>query len=87
VQAQAAVTRELFIYPKAGQTNEQIARDREDCHRWAVGQSGFNPRVADVGSVGTTATRPAPAGSTAAKRADYLRADRACLAAKDYSVE
>jgi hypothetical protein len=86
-QVQVPVPRELFIYPKAGQTNEQIARDREDCHRWAVGQSGFDPRVEDVGSVGTTATKPTPAGSTAAKRADYLRADRACLEGRNYSVD
>jgi hypothetical protein len=87
VQAQPPVTRELFIYPKAGQTNEQIARDREDCHRWAVSQSGFNPRVTDVGSAGPTATSPTLGGSTTAKRVDYLRADRACLVAKDYSVD
>ncbi len=87
VQTQAPANRELFVYPKAGQSNEQLARDREDCHRWAVGQSGFDPRVADVGSAGRTATGQSSADSTGAKRADYLRAEGACLIGRNYSVE
>jgi hypothetical protein len=86
VQTQAPAMRELFIYPKAGQSNEQLARDREDCHRWAVGQSGFDPTATDASS----ASPPANTGrvdSTAVKRADYLRADEACLIGRNYSVE
>jgi hypothetical protein len=41
VRAQTPVTRELFAYPKAGQSSEQQATDREKRHRWAVAQSGF----------------------------------------------
>src|SRR5271155_5508622 len=45
--------RELFIFPEAGQSNEQLARDREDCHRWAVAQVGFDPRVPAARAAGT----------------------------------
>jgi len=86
MQTQPPATRELFVYPKAGQSNEQLARDRDDCHRWAVAQVGFDPRVV-AGSAGTNATSQSPADSTAAKGADYLRADGACLTGRNYSVE
>lgn len=73
VQAQQPVASELFMYPKAGQSTEQQARDREECHRWAAAQVGVDPTAA--------------AGTTAAHRTDFLRADRACLEGRNYSVE
>ncbi len=78
IAAQAPVT-ELFVFPNGDQSDEQLERDREACHRWAIQQSGFNPK----------ATAPHIKGSdrAMAKRADYLRADEACLEAHDYSVE
>lgn len=87
LQTQAPATRELFIFPDAGQSNEQLARDREDCHRWAAAQVGFDPRAAAAGSAGTAATSSSSADATAAKRADYLRADGACLIGRNYSVQ
>ena len=87
VKAQAPVVSELFMYPKAGQSSEQQARDREDCHRWAVAQSGFDPTL--VASAPTSPATPntTPADSTTTKRADYLRADAACLEGRNYSVK
>jgi hypothetical protein len=79
--------RELFIFPAAGQSNEQLARDREDCHRWAVAQVGFDPRVPAAGAAGTAATSSSSADSTVAKRMEYLRADGACLMDRNYTVE
>jgi hypothetical protein len=32
-----------FIYPDRGQTRDQQARDRWECHSWAVQQTGFDP--------------------------------------------
>ena len=75
--AQPAAPTELFMYPKGGQSTEQQARDKYECHRWAADQTGFDP------------TQPAggvTADSTAAKRTDYLRADGACLEGRNYSV-
>ncbi len=31
------------IYPARGQNQRQLARDRYECYRWAVAQSGFDP--------------------------------------------
>jgi hypothetical protein len=79
IDAQAAVATELFVFPNGDQTNEQLERDREACHRWAIEQVGFDPKAA--------APRTKALDHSAAKRADYLRADEACLEARDYSVE
>jgi hypothetical protein len=53
-----------------------LEQDRAVCQRWAVQQAGFDPDAA-----------PHTEASMARKRADYLRADAACLEARDYSVE
>ncbi|MGA8706334.1 MAG: hypothetical protein WB646_05025 [Steroidobacteraceae bacterium] len=33
----------LMVYPARGQTQDQLERDRYECHVWAVQQSGFDP--------------------------------------------
>ena len=71
VQAQAAGERELFIFTEAGQSNEQLARDRRDCERQAAREMGF------VQS----------ADADMARRDVYLRAEGACLMARNYGVE
>src|SRR5208282_5559425 len=69
---------DLFAYPKSGQSTEQQARDRYECHRWAADQSGFDP--AQSGGVSATAAPQAgniAAAATAAapnKRQEYMRA-------------
>jgi hypothetical protein len=87
VQAQAPTIRELFIFPEAGQSNQQLARDREECQRLAATRVGFAPRTPAGGSAETPATNLSSAGASAARREDYLRADGACLLARNYSVE
>jgi hypothetical protein len=79
IDAQAPVVAELFVFPNGDQTNAQLERDREACHRWAVQQVGFDPKAA--------APRSKASDRSAAKRTNYLRADEACLEARDYSVE
>ena len=32
-----------MVYPAKGQSNEQMAQDRQACNQWAVQQSGFDP--------------------------------------------
>jgi hypothetical protein len=32
-----------MVYPARGQTQDQLERDRYDCHVWAVQQSGYDP--------------------------------------------
>ena len=43
-----------FAYPNGGQSQEQQASDRFQCHQWAVSQTGFDP---------TTAPTVAPPGA------------------------
>ena len=64
----------LIVYPKNGQTEEQQGKDKFECHRWAAGQTGFDP---------TQATGAAAPG----KRSDYFRAQAACLEGRGYSVK
>ena len=33
----------LYVYPNAGQSEEQVKEDRYACHRWAVKESSFDP--------------------------------------------
>lgn len=67
----------LFVYPRQGQSDAQIANDRYECHRWAVDETGFDPSNPD--------SRLAQS-DLAEKRADYNRATKACLEAREYSV-
>ncbi len=34
---------EVFAYPKKGQSQEQFERDQFECHKWAKGQTGYDP--------------------------------------------
>ena len=74
----AASQADLFIYPKNGQSEEQQSKDRYECHSWASSQSGFDP-TQPLGGVDES--------QAAAKRADYQRAQTACLEARGYSVK
>lgn len=68
----------IFVYPKNGQSAEQQAQDRFECHRSAVAATGYDPTVAGGGVPGDVART---------KRADYMRAQAACLDARGYSVK
>jgi hypothetical protein len=68
---------DLFAYPKSGQSTEQQAKDRDECHKWAVAQSGFDPTQPTHDNQNEWAT----------KRDGYLRAETACLTARNYSVK
>ena len=47
----AAAQGGVYAYPLQGQTPQQQQVDQTECHRWAVGQTGFDP---------ASAPRPAP---------------------------
>ncbi len=74
---QPAPDGQLFVYPKNGASHEQQASDRYQCDISAVDQTGFDPTEAEGG----VSPEAAPA-----KRADYFRAEAACLEARGYSV-
>jgi hypothetical protein len=71
---QAAAPAELIAYPKNGQSQEQLGKDKFECHRWAVGQTGFDPT--QVGG-----------GDASGNRSNYQRAQAACLEGRGYSVK
>lgn len=66
----------LFVYPKNGQSQQQTADDRYQCHEWAVGQTGFDPTNSASDTQAATATPE-----------NYKRAITACLEARGYSVK
>ncbi len=74
----APPSRELYIYPKNGQSDQQQAQDRYECHSWASSQTGFDPTAPNGG---------VPPDQAAGRRADYDRAMTACLEARGYTVK
>jgi hypothetical protein len=76
--SQTGGSAETFAYPRNGQSDEQQATDRYECHRWAVDKTGFDP-TRTSGNVGGT--------EITTKRVDYRRAEGACLEARGYSVK
>jgi hypothetical protein len=72
---QAPIGTDLIAYPKNGQSADSQAKDKYECHHWAVTQSGFDP------------TQGATASATQPKRTDYMRAQAACLDGRGYSVK
>jgi hypothetical protein len=71
-------TGDVFIYPRNGQSDDQQARDKYECHKWAQNESGFDPTQASGG---------VPPDQANAKRAAYERAMGACLEGRGYSVK
>lgn len=67
----------LYIYPRSGQSAEQQKSDQYECHTWANTQTGYDPTKTS-GGVATD--------EAATRRVEYLRAMRACLEARNYSV-
>ena len=72
----SAAPQQLYVYPRQGQGAQQQAKDEYECHQWAVSKTGFDPTVAASGG---------DAG-TPSQRADYARADTACLEGRGYTV-
>jgi len=48
VQAPPGPDSRMYVYPKQGQPEAQVDRDRYECHMWAVKQTGFDPSAAEV---------------------------------------
>ena len=41
--AAPAFARDLYVYPAKGQSEQQLGKDRYECHSWAVKQTGYDP--------------------------------------------
>jgi len=69
---------DFFVYPKNGQSDDQQAQDKFECHKWASQQSGFDPTLSGGG---------VPPDQNASARSSYNRAMIACLEGRGYSVK
>lgn len=78
VSEQSPIADRIFIYPKKGQSEQQQATDRYECHSWSTDQSGFDPTKPGGNVADSEYTN---------KRNDYQRAMKACLEARGYSVQ
>ncbi|MBX5462747.1 MAG: hypothetical protein IRZ28_16860, partial [Steroidobacteraceae bacterium] len=86
----------IYVYPRNGQSEEQTANDRYECHQWAVEQTGFDPTSSETSGAGSEVNDPTQSDmagnaepSTAQRYAtasDYRRALIACLDARGYSA-
>lgn len=68
---------DLIVYPKNGQSNDQQAADRFECHSWAKRQTGFDPTQPGGG---------VQSGDVDRIRSNYNRAMSACLQGRGYQV-
>jgi len=65
---------QLSMYPNHGQSTQQQAKDRYECHNWAVGESHYDPSL------------PNGPGATEQQMETYRRSMSACLDARGYTV-
>jgi hypothetical protein len=70
-------TRQWFVYPSKGQSQEQQAKDRNDCNGWAAGQTGYDPNLPSQGGSSDQAQTMSM---------DYGRAMSACLEGRGYAI-
>jgi len=75
-------TERIFVYPRQGQSEELQAKDRYECHSWAVSQTWREPRKVSM-EEWTFIIKSLPE----AQRADYRRAESACLDGRGYTVK
>jgi hypothetical protein len=72
-----ASTEKIFVYPKLGQSEELQAKDRYECHSWAVSQTKYDPTQPVSGLAEAQVNK---------MHADYRRAEDACLDGRGYTV-
>lgn len=76
----------LFIYPRQGQSEEQQAKDRYECHSWAVSQIWREPRKVSM-EEWTVIIKSMAEDRRGQMLADYQRAQCACLEGRGYTVK
>ncbi|BFM08902.1 glycine zipper domain-containing protein [Halioxenophilus aromaticivorans] len=57
LSSRATASDTLFIYPAGGQSDAQLAKDRYQCYRWAVDQTGVDPNTLQLPKTGQTMVR------------------------------
>ena len=72
-------TDRVFVYPRQGQNEELQAKDRYECHSWAVSQTHYDPTIPSAGDM--------PEAQRNKMRADHQRAQGACLDGRGYTMK
>jgi len=58
---------QIIVYPAQGQSADQLAKDRYECHVWAVQQSGYDPSRPGANTANQVVVQPAtPPGANTA---------------------
>ena len=78
-------TERIFIYPRQGQSEELQAKDRYECHSWAVSQTWREPRKVSM-EEWTFIIKSMPEAQRNQMRTDYHRALDACLDGRGYTM-
>jgi len=65
---------QLSMYPNRGQSQQQQARDRYECHQWAIRESGYDPSQSNS------------PGASEQQMDAYRHAMTACLDTRGYTV-
>ncbi len=60
----SALAQGVYAYPRAGQSQEQQQRDEFECHRWATGQTGYDPRNPPPAPQSYASSPPPPSSSS-----------------------
>lgn len=63
---------QLYVYPAGGQSAEQLAEDRYQCHVWSADATDFDPTLG---------------AGTAVEAENYGRAFTACMEGRNYVVK
>ena len=61
VASNTRYTTQVYVYPSQGQSATQLDRDRYECYRWAVEQTGFDPSQPALAPHQRVEVIPAPA--------------------------
>ena len=78
VPLSAPSVEKLFIYPSQGQSEELQVKDRDECQSWAKSQTGYESTKSPAVDM--------PEAQRNQIRADYQRAQSACLEGRGYNV-
>src|SRR5262245_34521626 len=69
---------DVYVYPAKNQSDEQMARDKEECHDWAVKQTGVDPvQLAEAAAAPPKRSRVGAAPSAAVRSAPCAARSRA----------
>ena len=68
----------VYFYPRQGQSQEMLNKDRNECYRWAAGQTSYDPANPPPDNV--------PAAQRAQMNSDFQRAMGACMDGRGYTM-